>query len=150
MKSYKEVYQMVNGLQKKAAGKDTDTPQQYAKERILAFTKNKLDKEDPIGISIFPPIFKSTTASDIPALRKSQATTAAGKVATPGTDVYNLLRKALIESGQTNWYNFNNPKTPKKMPVLNPSIKDDKIRKFFERMAPAMVQNKNTKANTIA
>ena len=147
MKSYKEVYQMVNGLQKKASDQDF-VPEAYKQGRRVAYYKNNLDDANTYSMPIYPSTIRSTEIKQLPEHRQAQASNAAAVVATPGTDNYYQLLKSLIEAGQTNWYNFNNPKTPKKMPKLDPSIKDKKIIEFFDRMAPAMVQNtRGTKSN---
>ena len=60
--------------------------------------------------------------ANLPILRNEQAQNQATSFTVPGSDAYNLLRKYLIEHGEANWHNFNNPKNPKPNPVV-PQIK---------------------------
>jgi hypothetical protein len=113
---------------KKAAASAENIPSEYAFERKIAWREQPFDQRMPAHwtpggaqYGEFRDLSARTTKS-LSRLRNEQAQDQAKYFAVPGSNVYNLIRKYLIEQGETNWHNFNNPKNPKPNPAV-PRIK---------------------------
>ena len=113
-------------MQKIANDQNKKVPFKYAAERISAYDSqqpnDRIFKHHTPGaryINVLDDykIFDTLNDNDstaLPKLRESQARFQAERLGTiPGSDEFNTLVKYLIEQGETNWYNFNNPKAPK-------------------------------------
>lgn len=116
-------------MEKKAAADELVSPL-YKTERTTAWYRQP--KNDRLFAGLTPggkgsaPFWGlyNEKVKSLPILRAIQATNQAAGFTTPGSDAYNMLRKYLIEHGETNWHNFNNPKNPRPNPKV-PEIKDD-------------------------
>lgn len=141
---------LANDQNKKVANDQyKKVPWEYAVERINAYDRQApldriLNYQTP-GAIYNPNISRfgefqdldNKYITELPILRERQARKQASRLGTvPGSDEYNALVKYLIEQGETNWHNFNNPKDPKPS-VKAPTIKDES----GEDIAPKRIQD---------
>jgi hypothetical protein len=108
----------------KVANEDNKIPRDYRGEKASAYySQNPYDRIieilTPGGDEIYGDMIPfarlpSMYQRELPKLRVEQAREQAHTLGLlPGTNAYNQMVKYLIEQGETNWHNFNNPKNPK-------------------------------------
>jgi hypothetical protein len=113
------------GMQKEA-NEGQLVPFAYSKQRRNAYLNqgevDRISVYDTPGAAYSEPLkevipffdLDNHRVSTLPKLREQQAHYQAQQLGLRvGTNAYNQMVKYLIEQGETNWYNFNNPKNPK-------------------------------------
>ena len=124
-------------------------PNEYVNQRVDAYVLNdSFPKATEAHVGIITP-FARGSVSGLENRRIDQARNYAKhfNLGLPGSDAYNNAIKYLIDRGETNWYNFNNPKNPRKNPAMPEGIKGTDKEAMLDSIGNTMAYNQ-PKANT--
>lgn len=118
-------------------------PEEYVDQRFDAYVHNdSLPKDLKHLFGAITP-FARGSVSGLEDRRIDQARNYAKRFnfGLPGSDAYNNAIKYLIDRGETNWYNFNNPKNPRKNPAIPEGIKGTDKEAMLDSIGNTMAYN---------